>query len=105
MDKKSEKNEAPTPEPQESRRGNNSLIIALLLAGSLILLFYNRGEDRSAVSASFFQTELERGNVEKVSIGERRVYGTFKTMPDAPSQKVMVIPLTSQTHRKVQRHK
>ncbi len=85
MDKKSEKNEAPTPEPQESRRGNNSLIIALLLAGSLILLFYNRGEDRSAVSASFFQTELERGNVEKVSIGERRVYGTFKTAPDAPS--------------------
>ena len=84
MDKKSEKNETPTPEPQEGKRGNNSLIIALLLAGSLVLLFYNRGEERSAVSASFFQTELARGNVEEVSIGERRVYGTFKTAPDAP---------------------
>ena len=87
MDKKSEKNEAPKPEPQEGRRGNNSLIIALLLAGSLVLLFYNRGEDRSVVSASFFQTELARGNVEEVSIGERRVYGTFKTAPDAPPAK------------------
>ncbi|MDA7915193.1 ATP-dependent zinc metalloprotease FtsH [bacterium] len=85
MDKKSEKNETPASEPQESRRGNNSLIIALLLAGSLVLLFYNRGEERSVVSASFFQTELARGNVEEVSIGERRVYGTFKTAPDAPS--------------------
>ncbi len=84
MDKKSEKNDKPTPEPQEGKRGNNSLIIALLLAGSLVLLFYNRGEERSAVSASFFQTELARGNVEEVSIGERRVYGTFKTAPDAP---------------------
>ncbi|MAI71249.1 MAG: cell division protein FtsH [Rhodopirellula sp.] len=84
MDKKSEKNEAPASEPQESKRGNNSLIIALLLAGSLVLLFYNRGEERSTVSASFFQTELARGNVEEVSIGERRVYGTFKTAPDAP---------------------
>jgi len=87
MDKKSEKNEAPKPEPKEGRRGNNSLIIALLLAGSLVLLFYNRGEDRSVVSASFFQTELARGNVEEVSIGERRVYGTFKTAPDAPPAK------------------
>jgi len=84
MDKKSEKNETSTSEPQEGKRGNNSLIIALLLAGSLVLLFYNRGEERSAVSASFFQTELARGNVEEVSIGERRVYGTFKTAPDAP---------------------
>ena len=84
MDKKSEKNEAPTTEPQEGKRGNNSLIIALLLAGSLVLLFYNRGEERDAVSASFFQTELARGNVEEVSIGERRVYGTFKTAPDVP---------------------
>ncbi len=84
MDKKSEKNEAPASEPQEGKRGNNSLIIALLLAGSLVLLFYNRGEERSTVSASFFQTELARGNVEEVSIGERRVYGTFKTAPDKP---------------------
>jgi cell division protease FtsH len=87
MDKKSEKNEAPKSEPQEGRRGNNSLIIALLLAGSLVLLFYNRGEDRSVVSASFFQTELARGNVEEVSIGERRVSGTFKTAPEAPPAK------------------
>ena len=87
MDKKSEKNEAPKSEPQEGRRGNNSLIIALLLAGSLVLLFYNRGEDRSVVSASIFQTDLARGNVEEVSIGERRVSGTCNTAPEAPPAK------------------
>ncbi len=85
MDKKSEKNETPTPEPQENRRGNNSLIIALLLAGSVVLLFYNRGEDLSTISASFFQKELTRGNVADVSIGDRRVYGNFKTRPMAPA--------------------
>jgi len=85
MDKKSEKNESPTPEPQENRRGNNSLIIGLLLAGSVVLLFYNRGEERSAIKASFFQQELERDNVADVSIGERRVYGNFLMRPLAPT--------------------
>ena len=86
MEKKSDQNESGGPEPQENRRGNNSLFIALILAGLVVLLFYNRGEERSLISASFFQQELERGNVESVSIGDRRVYGTFVTRPEIPTE-------------------
>lgn len=84
MDKKSEENGSNSPEAQDGRRGNNSLLIALILAGLVLLLFFNRGEERSLVTASFFQEELAKENVESVSIGEQRVYGTFKIRPDAP---------------------
>jgi cell division protease FtsH len=85
MEKKSDSHDSGSSEPQENRRGNNTLFIALILAGLVILLFYNRGEERSLISASFFLSELERGNIERVSIGERRVYGTFVTRPEIPA--------------------
>jgi cell division protease FtsH len=88
MDKKSDENRAGgplgSPEAQENKRSNNSLLIALILVGLVVLLFFNRGEERSLVSASFFQQELERDNIEEVRIGDRRVYGTFRTRPEAP---------------------
>ncbi len=88
MDKKSDENDPSGPpgnsEPQENRRGNNSLLIALILAGLVVLLFYNRGEERSLVSVSFFQVQLDKDNIEQIRIGERRVYGTFKIRPEAP---------------------
>ncbi len=84
MEKKPVQHDSGGSEPQENRRGNNSLFIALILAGLVVLLFYNRGEERSLITASFFQSELDRNNIERVSIGERRVYGTFVTRPDIP---------------------
>ncbi len=69
-------------EPQQ-RRGNNSLLIALIIVGLVAMLFFRNGEQRSPISASFFQEELKRGNVESVSIGDRQVTGTFRTRPDA----------------------
>ena len=75
-----------TGSESQEKRGNNSLLIALILAALVMLLFYNREEPRDLVSASFFQKELVRGNVEDVRIGERRVYGTFKTRPEVPPQ-------------------
>ena len=58
MDKKSNENEPSSPESSENKRGNNSLLIALILAGLVMLLFYNRGEERSLISLSFFQEHL-----------------------------------------------
>ena len=84
MEKKSDENGSAGHESQEGRRGNNSLLIALILAGLVLLLFYNRGEERSLVSASFFQEQLAKDNVLRVSIGEQRVYGTFRIRPLAP---------------------
>ena len=91
MDKKSENKPAKAVKSNEAeppRRGNNSLLIALILAALVLMLFYNRGEERSLVSASFFQKELEKKNVEAVFIGEQQVLGTFKIRPDAPPVEV-----------------
>ncbi len=84
MDKKSDENGSTGSDSQEGRRGNNTLLIALILAGLVLLLFYNRGEERSLISASFFQDQLAKENIERVGIGEQRVYGTFKIRPEAP---------------------
>lgn len=88
MDKKSDEKLTPQgSEGQPTRRSNNSLLIALVLAALVMMLFYNRGEERSLISASFFQTQLEKGNVESVRIGEQRVFGTFLIRPEAPPVK------------------
>ncbi len=67
------------------RRGNNSLLIFLVVAGLVAMLFFNRGTERSEIPASFFQDQLAKNNIETVSIGERRVLGTFKHRPNAPT--------------------
>lgn len=84
MEKKTDQRDAAGPEQQENRRGNNSLLIAIILAALVVLLFYNRGEERSLITASFFQTELDKGNIEEVGISERRVFGQFVTRPAIP---------------------
>ncbi|MDC0295254.1 ATP-dependent zinc metalloprotease FtsH [bacterium] len=85
MEKKTDQSEPSGPESQENRRGNNTLFIAIILAALVVLLFYNRGEERSLISASFFQSQLERGNIEEVGISERRVFGTFVDRPEIPA--------------------
>ena len=86
MEKKTDQSEPNRPEQQENRRGNNSLFIAIIFAALFVLIFYNRGEERSLITASFFQSELSRGNIEEVGIAERRVYGKFVTRPDIPEE-------------------
>ena len=86
MDKKTDQRETPGTEQPENRRGNNSLLIAIIIAALVVLLFYNRQEERSGISASFFQTELDKGNIEEVGIAERRVYGKFVTRPEIPER-------------------
>lgn len=87
MDNKSDPNGSPnTPESesQEPKRGNNPLLIALILAALVMLLFYKSTDDRSLISVSFFQEQLEKNNIESVRIGEQRVFGSFKVRPEAP---------------------
>ncbi len=71
--------------PQPSRRGNNSLLIFLVLAAVLALLFYQSDAPRSLIKVSDFQAELEKGNIAEVSIGDRYVYGDFKIPPELPA--------------------
>src|SRR6056297_2315533 len=86
MEKKSDEKSPQAPEPTANRRGNNSLLIALILTALVLMLFFNRAEERSLVSASFFQKQLDRGNVAEVQIGEQQVFGEFRTRPPMPSE-------------------
>lgn len=67
------------------KRGNNSFLIALVVAGLIAMLFFNRGEDRDRITASFFQQQLAEENVVRVTIAEETVKGTFKIEPDKPA--------------------
>ena len=83
MEKGSEPQKPESSETPSGRRNNNSLLIALVVAGLIAMLFLNQTDEGSRISASFFQEQLAADNIESVSIGDRRVYGTFKTRPDA----------------------
>ncbi len=71
-------------EPEGGRRSGNPVMIALVLAALAALLFLNRGDERDTITASFFQQELARKNVDTVQIGELEVTGKFKTAPEKP---------------------
>lgn len=62
-----------------ARRPGNSWLIALVLLLAFGLIFLNREEERSKVTASVFNKQLEENNVESVEISGLRVIGTFKT--------------------------
>ncbi len=66
------------------RRGGNSWLIALVLLLAFGLIFFNREEDRSKITASHFNQELASGNIESVEIQDFRVLGTFKTSVQEP---------------------
>ncbi|NND98623.1 MAG: ATP-dependent zinc metalloprotease FtsH [Pirellulaceae bacterium] len=83
MEKQSGESGSNEPEVQ-NRRGNNSILIALIVAGLIAMLFFRSEPDASVISISFFKDELRRNNIETVSFGDRRAYGEFKTPPDAP---------------------
>ncbi|SMP72195.1 cell division protease FtsH [Neorhodopirellula lusitana] len=73
-----------SPEGEGGRRGGNPVLIAVVIAALAAMLFLNRTEPRSEITASFFQEQLEKGNVEKVRIGDLDVSGSFKIRPELP---------------------
>jgi cell division protease FtsH len=73
-------------ETTPQRRGGNSWLIALVLLLAFGLIFFNRNEDRSKITASFFNEQLAADNILSVEIADARVLGTFKTSVDVPAQ-------------------
>ncbi|TWU03949.1 ATP-dependent zinc metalloprotease FtsH [Neorhodopirellula pilleata] len=67
-----------------SRRSGNPVLIAIVIAGLAAMLFLNRTEPRAEITASFFQKELAKDNIEQVRIGDLEVTGTFKVRPEKP---------------------
>lgn len=88
MDNQSNSNAPQDKEKGPAKRGNNSLLIALVIAALVMMLFYGRGEERSVVTAKFFYDQLQKENVQAVRIDQERVVGEFKIRPEMPkSQK------------------
>ncbi|MFG0255519.1 MAG: ATP-dependent metallopeptidase FtsH/Yme1/Tma family protein, partial [Rhodopirellula sp. JB053] len=82
--------ESPSKQPTDQdggRRGGNPIMIALVIAALAAILFANRPDDRSTISASFFQEQLEKKNVESVEIGDLEVSGKFRIRPEKPFPK------------------
>ena len=69
---------------QVPQRRNNGLLIAIVLGVVAVILFMRSPETGDKITASFFRSELDRGNIEQVFIGERVVSGSFKVEPEAP---------------------
>ncbi|KAA5546051.1 ATP-dependent zinc metalloprotease FtsH [Roseiconus nitratireducens] len=80
MENRREDTDAQNPGP----RKNNGLLIAIVLAIAFAIVFWRSEDPGSSISASFFREQLKKNNVERVSIGERVVTGTFRTPPKAP---------------------
>ena len=84
MDKPSNSNAPEDKENGPAKRGNNSLLIALVITALVMMLFYGRSEERSVVTAKFFYDQLKKENVQSVRIDQERVVGDFKIRPDVP---------------------
>jgi len=84
MTKDSESKPTDDQEPDGGRRGGNPVVIALVLTVLAAMLFLNRGEPRDEITASFFQSQLEKKNIESVQIGDLEVVGTFIISPEKP---------------------
>ncbi len=87
MENKSDESGSGEPVPQ-TRRGNNSILIALIIAVLIAMLFFRSEPDADKIKVSFFKDEFKRGNVESVFFGDRKLVGTFKTPPDKPAETV-----------------
>jgi len=79
-------------ETTPQRRGGNSWLIALVLLLAFGLIFFNREEERSKITASFFNQQLDAGNILSVEIADARVLGTFRTPVEAPLQPGAAVP-------------
>ncbi len=84
MDKKSDEKDSAKDGASPNRRNNNSLLIALVIAGLVAMLFMNRGSNVTEIPKSFFLEQLSKNNIEFVQIADSRVYGVFKVEPVAP---------------------
>ena len=83
---------SPSKEPAEgegenTRRGGNPVMIALVIAALAAVLFLYREDDRARITASLFDQQLLLGNIESVQIGDVEVTGVFETRVDKPFPK------------------
>lgn len=82
--KPSEERPTPSPSPGQPRRGQGAWLIGLVLLATLGLMFFFNGMATSRVDYGFFLEQLDAENLQKVTVYDSYVQGTFKTPPEKP---------------------
>ncbi|XZE46156.1 ATP-dependent zinc metalloprotease FtsH [Pirellulaceae bacterium SH467] len=82
--KPSEERPAPSPSPGQPRRGQGAWLIGLVLLATLGLMFFFNGLATSRIDYGFFLEQLDAENLQKVTVYDSYIQGTFKTPPEKP---------------------
>ncbi|XZE18237.1 ATP-dependent zinc metalloprotease FtsH [Pirellulaceae bacterium SH449] len=80
---KDEKKPSATP-AGAPRRGQGPLIIALVLLTAFGLMFYISASQVSRIDYSFLEEQLERNNVQEITLYDSYAQGRFRVPPDKP---------------------
>jgi len=74
----------PTPLVQARRGGGNFWWLAILLLACLLLLFLPNPKESSPIDYSFFLEQLQRENIQRLTIYPSGAEGTFIVAPEQP---------------------
>jgi cell division protease FtsH len=66
------------------RRGQGPLIIVLVLISALVLMFYFNAVQFSRIDYSFFEEQLDRNNIQELTIFDAYAQGRFRVPPEKP---------------------
>jgi cell division protease FtsH len=67
-----------------ARRGQGPLIIALVLLAAFGLMFYISASQVSRIDYSFLEEQLERNNIQEITLYDSYAQGRFRVPPDKP---------------------
>ena len=67
------------------RRGQGPFIIALVLLSAFALMFYISASQVSRIDYSFLEEQLERNNVQELTLYDSYAQGRFRVPPDKPA--------------------
>lgn len=79
-DQKASPNPAGVP-----RRGQGPFIIALVLLSAFALMFYINASQVSRIDYSFLEEQLEKNNVQEITLYDSYAQGRFRVPPDKPA--------------------
>lgn len=77
-----ERTEGPSGHP--ARRGQGFWMIGLILLAVFLMLFFLPGISSSRIDYSFFLEQLEKENIQRLTVYESNISGSFKIAPEIP---------------------
>lgn len=82
--KPSEDRNSQSPAPLQQRRGQGTWLIAVVLMAAIGLMFFVNGMSISRIDYGFFLEQIDKENLQRVTIYDSYAQGTFKVQPEKP---------------------